>query len=810
MSPVLEPGARVDRYRVEQVLAVGPVTAVYAVRHATLDTPHLLKVLRVDDPALDRELREEARSLARLHHPNVVPVADLLEVDGAPALLMQRVDGPSLAERLEGGPLEPAEAESLLRGILDGVEHAHAQGLVHGDLRPSSVLLATRSGGIVPRITEFGAALNRHQRSLPPGEPDAAPRATPAFMAPEQIADGHVDAQADVFSLGALLYAMLTGRSPFQRETPHATLQAVLAVDRAPLDARLPGHLRAAVHACLVRDPSARPQGCAGVRALLDHPAETPRNQPVTLQPGDIVDRYTVERRLGSGGMAVVYRVRHTELGRPCALKILHTPDPEIRARLRREGRIQSLLEHPNVVQVTDLVDVYGDPGLVMEFVDGPSMDEVLEGGRLTLDQADLLARGILAGVSAAHAQGLVHRDLKPANILLKPTPQGPRPMVADFGLAKLLDSESVALTRSGMIMGTPSYMAPEVFRGIKDVDERVDIFALGVILYEMVCGRAPFKGRDVYELMHAITKGRYTPPQELEPTLPVSIAETIAGALQNDPDRRIPTCNALLASWTAGRPQPDAMAVWFPNQGDAAPAPPRAEPTPAPTPAASTIPQETFAFGDLGDGAALDEAPVAPPAAPTPPAHAVAPPVETPAPPRAGRWVAALAVLGAVAGGGWWATRSGPAPTVEVEPAQPAVTAPTEPEPPAPAQPDDADEPEITDEPTAAPLPSEPAREPPRERSPAVVAVKAPPPDDPPVEPVAAPEPGEVRVDGDVAEAWLMRDGTRYNLGEVPPGDYRLFVSFAGEEGAPATDLSVRPGQSRTVLCNAALKKCR
>lgn len=272
------------------------------------------------------------------------------------------------------------------------------------------------------------------------------------------------------------------------------------------------------------------------------------------LEPGTRVDRYTIEGRLGEGGMAVVYKVRHTQLGSLHALKVLSLPMPSVRDRLIQEGRLQASLRHVNVLSVTDIIDVEGAPGLIMEFVDGPNLEVLLARYRPGLAEAEALAMGIISGVSCAHKLGLIHRDLKPANVLISVTDAGPVPKVADFGLARLLAGEPGGMrrTRSGQTMGTPSYMAPEQIRDAKGVGPAADIFSLGAILYDLVCGQQAFPGEDILTVFNAITSGNYISPRVAAPDLPDRVVEAIQGALQVDVARRYPDCEALLAAWRA------------------------------------------------------------------------------------------------------------------------------------------------------------------------------------------------------------------------------------------------------------------
>lgn len=287
------------------------------------------------------------------------------------------------------------------------------------------------------------------------------------------------------------------------------------------------------------------------------------------LTQGHVVDRYTVEGVIGRGGMAIVYRIRHNALGSTHAMKVIDLPSATLRERLIAEGRVQSSLRHPNIAAVTDLIQVAGAPALIMEYVNGPAVDAVIAQGALSLEQADYLARGLISGMAAAHRLGLVHRDLKPSNIMLAIMEGELIPKIIDFGLVKDVEGTSAVKTRTGMTMGTPSYMAPEQVRDAKNIDKRADIFAIGAILYEMVTGRRAFVGGDTFEIFRSIADGKYVDPAELVPDLPEAFLTTIRTALQTDPEDRFPDCEALLSSWSAGAParSTEPSTLWDPGE---------------------------------------------------------------------------------------------------------------------------------------------------------------------------------------------------------------------------------------------------
>lgn len=214
-----------------------------------------------------------------------------------------------------------------------------------------------------------------------------------------------------------------------------------------------------------------------------------------------IGDRYFIEDLIGEGAMGRVYRARHTRVSRQFAVKVLfgdHAADPKMRARFSREAEAASRVAHANVASVVDFGETpAGLLYLVMDFVDGNSLSrEVADVGALGDERSARLARQLAAGLAHAHAQGLVHRDFKGENVILTQGVEGEVPKIVDFGIAVVADRDEHKnrLTTQGMVVGTPAYMAPEQATG-EGVDERSDLFSLGVLMYEMLAGVLPFSG---------------------------------------------------------------------------------------------------------------------------------------------------------------------------------------------------------------------------------------------------------------------------------------------------------------------------
>ena len=304
------------------------------------------------------------------------------------------------------------------------------------------------------------------------------------------------------------------------------------------------------------------------------------------MQPGDLIDRYRVERLVGEGGMAAVYEVRHQVLGRTFALKVLEprlARDATIRDRFLAEGRIQAQLRHDNIASVIDVVALPGVAGLVLEFVQGASLHEhlVTRGGPLAAGEIAEILLPVLDAVGFAHSQGVIHRDIKPENIVLRDRRDGRiDPVILDFGVAKIAADANVEhapkqSTRLGSRMGTLHYMAPEQVQNAAGVDARCDIFAMGAILYELATGELAFAGDSDYATMQAIVHGRYAPPGVRFRHPNAALESCIRGALMVVRNRRIPDC-ATFASLL----QP-AGVLGAPG-GHAAPPPPR-QPGPPP-----------------------------------------------------------------------------------------------------------------------------------------------------------------------------------------------------------------------------------
>jgi serine/threonine-protein kinase len=257
------------------------------------------------------------------------------------------------------------------------------------------------------------------------------------------------------------------------------------------------------------------------------------------LGPGErIAGRYTLERELGHGGMGFVFLARDEQLGERVALKVISqtmASDPAAAAeRFRREVAAARKITHPNVIRIHDLIEDGARLLLSMEYVDGMTLAAYLgRVGALRLDEARHLLAQICDGLGAAHAAGVIHRDLKPGNILIDVEK---RVKVIDFGLAKA--SFLAGMTATGLILGTPEYMAPEQVRGLP-CDTRTDLYSLGALAYHLLVGRPPFAGETPIAIGFAHVTEPPRPPRDLRPELPATIDAALLKALAKSPADR-------------------------------------------------------------------------------------------------------------------------------------------------------------------------------------------------------------------------------------------------------------------------------
>ena len=256
------------------------------------------------------------------------------------------------------------------------------------------------------------------------------------------------------------------------------------------------------------------------------------------LQPGNLLDLYRITDEVATGGMATVFRAVDTRNGREVAIKVPHSQaeaDPVFYSRFQREIEIGQKLDHPGLIKVLES----GTPGCVYmasEWVDGRSLRHVLsETGKLPIECALNIAIQICDALEYAHSQGIVHRDLKPENIMVGP---GDRIKIMDFGIASVAGARRLTFGKLSEVMGSPDYISPEQVKG-KRGNSRSDLYALGIVLYEMLTGTVPFNGSNAYAIMNDRLLNHPIPPRRMEPAISPQLQEILYRALERDPKNR-------------------------------------------------------------------------------------------------------------------------------------------------------------------------------------------------------------------------------------------------------------------------------
>jgi len=525
-------------------------------------------------PALLEQCLQEAKVGISIDSPFVARTYQLLDLrayqaDGwPPVALVMPLYEPSLQRvfddlRNSGRRLPLNQAVEFARNLLDGLEALHSgHGLVHRDVKPSNVLLRLPDDrpyrglesldGATALISDLGTLCRSGERPLFALGQDGW-KAPELFHPPgSNTPDGDraADPAEDLYAFGLVLRALAEAveMAPGSSEATGEFMPPTQVEE--PDDAGLRRLYRIADE-LTDPDPVRRLAAPAGLRARLsplrvrgDSSCGSLPGQGESPFPIPHLDHYEILERLGRGGMGLVYKARHRRLQRLVALKVIRGVEHRWLERFRNEATAVARLNHPNIVQIYEIGEVDGWPFLVLEYCSGGNLEEKVGDTPQPAPEAAALVATLARAMRYAHGLGVVHRDLKPSNVLL--TADG-TPKIADFGLARLVDAEDRLTTRSGVILGTPSYMAPEQARGAVRADGRlVDVYALGAILYELLTGRPPFKGLTVHDTMLQVLSQEPVSPRRLQPGVPRDLETICLKCLAKDPRKRYPGAGEL------------------------------------------------------------------------------------------------------------------------------------------------------------------------------------------------------------------------------------------------------------------------
>lgn len=598
-----QPGTRVGPFTIVREIGSGGMGATYVARREDVEKRVCLKIVRAEhaaDPRYREMFLAEARTAAKASHPNVVSLIDFGQhASGELWAAYDLVDGADLASLLKktGGSLHPDVAALIANDLASGLLHLHTPDhrrgvIVHRDVSRNNVMVSYDGVAV---LIDLGIA---KVMAGPSTHTDM--RGKIPYMAPEVLRGDPIGPAVDQWALGVVLYGVITGRLPYRGaydgtsppplQSPHVALDArwssivgrLLQPDpqrRYPSLAAMLDEL-----APLIPPPAARRQ----LGHLVRHRAPSksmpateahrpdpevapdplpaappaPRREIGAMRPGERFGEWVIEGKLGTGGMAVVYKAsRARTLGgaQTAALKLIrpeHAASDDFVTRFRSEVEIAMRLNHQNIVHVLDAGEVDGVYFMAMEFVEGCDVDTlvralttrgVLSERRLPPDLALFIGAGVLHALEYAHAKGVVHRDTTPHNVMV--TVAG-EVKLNDFGVAKSMSADGMA-SKTSHAIGKPHYMPPEQFRG-DPLDGRADLFAAGVSVYEMLAGVTPYAARGApNETVHMVLKRIFENDRphtaEVAPHAPAELIEVLESLLQPNRDHRPPSAEHVL-----------------------------------------------------------------------------------------------------------------------------------------------------------------------------------------------------------------------------------------------------------------------
>jgi serine/threonine-protein kinase len=511
-------GQAIGSYRIFHKLDEDGPRRTYEAQHEQTGQRAVVRTLdpeQAQDPAALSRFLDPAQALQAVAHPGIVEIPGAGRLpDGTAYYLVALAQGETLAQRLQAaGRLSVAESAAVAHQVATTLAAAHARRVAYLGLSPHTILLEAHPAGKVrarlldcERVQDLSRQAARGYGTMIAGE-QLRPMAPVLYMTPEQLVGAaNIGERSDVYALGAVLYHMLTGRPPFQRDHVGQVIEAHTGQAVAPprtIDLALPAELDALVVRMLAKAPDARPVMAEVVQALapfaprhtemVDATATTPAQtgEPQTF------GSYRVVRKLGEGGMGMVFEVFDQHTHKRAAVKVLQPQwarNQMIAERFLVEVRAANVVAHPGIVSILHVDRLPdGSPYIVMEYLEGELLRKRIERLRALPEPEVLrLGRQIAVALLAAHQKHIVHRDMKPENVMIVPDPEaagGERAKILDFGIAK---QGGENLTRAGAVMGTYAYMAPEQARDSASVTDRADTYSVGVMLYEMLAGTLP------------------------------------------------------------------------------------------------------------------------------------------------------------------------------------------------------------------------------------------------------------------------------------------------------------------------------
>ena len=544
-----------DRYEIIAPLAEGGMGAVYLARRTLLGDQVAIKVVRAEQtgPGPRERFLRESRACARLRHPHIVSILDFnVDQEEHPFLVMELLNGRSLKDEIEvRGRLPLSEVQEIVVQVCAALQFAHDANIMHRDLKPANVVAHEFAPGQrVYKVVDFGLANIRDTSETRLTGPHEF-IGTVAYASPEQLTGAVVDARTDIYSLGAVVFEMLTGRAPFSGTDPVAVLNGHLntPVPRlTDLQPDLPAWVDLAVSRALAKNPEDRWRRISDFGAALAPSDSSTTTSTLRTAPAPgLLTTYEIGERVGPGRLGSdVYRGRHRALGHPVAIRLLRRTGQRnwdgIRARFLREA--QSLqVPHPSVIQVRDFGEEPDLVYLVTDYIDGPSLRELMMAdGPFPWPRLRPLIAQLVDAARAVHRRKGLLCGVSPDILRVATDEDGERLMISSGGIWQAADLlatlQDQTLRGIGLADVELRYVAPELLTG-RAADVRSDIFTMGALAYEMATGTLPYDGASMPELLGDMLRDKPADPRTLQPTLPEPAVDAILKALRPEPEDR-------------------------------------------------------------------------------------------------------------------------------------------------------------------------------------------------------------------------------------------------------------------------------
>jgi len=561
---MLPPGTRIDdRYEVLGPLGAGGMGQVYRARRVRLGDEVAVKVLSgaLEAPQdLHERFLRESQACARLKHPGIVGLLDYgVDAGRQPYMVMELLSGPSLAEQITvEGPMPPQRVAGVIGPVAAALQLAHDHGITHRDLKPANIVMHRyATGEHVHKVIDFGLAAIKSDQSTRLTDPNLF-IGTMAYAAPEQIRGEPVTAAVDVYALGVITYEMLTGVRPFETDDRFSLINQVLTTRPVNPTARhpaIPAEVDDVVLRALAKAPADRWPSIAAFARALETAVGAVRDDgaaPVAAEAG-LLARYELGAQLGRGRLgSVVYQGTHRALGTPVAIRVLRREEQPhwdaVRARFLLEGRTLQAA-HPSLLQVRDFGEDERSVFVVSDLIDGPSLRQALEGGRFPWPRALALLSQALDAVALLNRRGGFVAGVNPDMIRLTHEDDAERIVLSTAGIRSVQDV--LATMREQELRGHEAseqelpYVAPEVLMG-RAPDPRADVFTIGVLGYQMVTGRLPYRASSMPELLGQMLQTTPAPAAELSPDVPPRASDALTRALAAEPSARFASAPEL------------------------------------------------------------------------------------------------------------------------------------------------------------------------------------------------------------------------------------------------------------------------